>query len=108
MSVSHSAMKSLKRGQANIHYTPDSGLVYTSPNTIEMKKMVRKEIRDSSHAKKLSYDDDDSANTPNSCENHHKDSPLLVQVKSDTNPRRSSRIAQRKLTKNKIKTTELV
>lgn len=90
-SVPHNAIKSIRKGQASLHYTPESGLIYTSPNTIEMKSMIGVSL-----TKRLSYE------TPEVISDRcHKESPLLVHVKST--PRRSPRIAKRKL----VKTTEL-
>lgn len=36
-----SAVMSIKKGHAQVFFTPDSGLVYTSPNTIEMGDLTK-------------------------------------------------------------------
>lgn len=91
-SISQPAVMSLKKGCATLHYSPDTGLIYTSPNTIEMKNLTANTVpkmnaepnKEYNEAIKLSFDSPSSV----------KDSPLIHQVK--TVPRRSPRIAKRR------------
>ena len=77
--------KSIKKG----YYTPDTGLVYTSPNTIEMKRITDSTSRGMltsgySEAKKL-FSDSPSVQ-----------SPLISNVLASGGERRSPRIAKRR------------
>ena len=36
-----SAVTSIKKGRAQVFFTPDTGLIYTSPNTIEMGDLTQ-------------------------------------------------------------------
>lgn len=104
-SISQSAVMSFKKGCATLHYSPDTGLVYTSPNTIEMKSLTANTVpkrnaiskcrelnEEYNEAIKLSFDSPSSV----------KDSPLIHQVK--TVPRRSPRIAKRRQQRESFET----
>ena len=82
-------LSSFKKSIKNGYYTPDTGLVYTSPNTIEMKRITDSTSRGMltsgySEAKKL-FSDSPIVH-----------SPLINNVLASGGERRSPRIARRR------------
>jgi hypothetical protein len=96
--VPKSMLKSTSTKSGKFSFTPESGLIYTSPNTIEMKslKSTSKHLQ-FQEIKKLQFDSPDTSGRSPLTE-----SPLLVHVKNKPH-RRSPRIAKRKLDKNTTK-----
>lgn len=80
-----------KQGSCCHYYTPESGLIYTSPNTIEMKNLTANRthqmINSLQEMKRLSFDSPQYSN-------ESPQSPII---------RRSPRIAKRRLNKGTIK-----
>lgn len=56
--IKKSTLDSVKKGHAELCYSADTGLIYTSPNTMEMKPIVENKENSSiaSVALKLSFD----------------------------------------------------
>ena len=100
-SIHKSVLNSVKKGQAELRYTKESGLIYTSPNTIEMTELITttlphalsKSLYDKenicSEAVKLTFE------SPYN-EKSFQTSPLVRQIETFS-PRRSPRIAKRRI-----------
>ena len=99
-SIHKSILNSVKKGQAELRYTKESGLIYTSPNTIEMTELtttsphaLSKSLYDKenicSEAAKLTFE------SPYN-EKSFQISPLVRQIETFS-PRRSPRIAKRRI-----------
>ena len=84
----------LKKGCGTLHYTPDTGLIYTSPNTIEMKNLTANTVPKRNAISKCGELNDEAIKLSFDSPSYVKDSPLIHQVK--TEPRRSPRIARRR------------
>ena len=83
-SIKKSALDSIRKGHAELCYTKETGLIYTSPNTIEMRDMNSSEqIGDPASPQPKLDDNEPIAQRLTFDSVHSNDSPLVQTVNKD-------------------------